>query len=182
MNVSISRASMIVLVTIIAAMGCSDSTGPEPSGSHVSVTGDLTESWDATAYHGISTWGSSSNELEYFSVILLPQSPGTNLLAGAVLYKFGAEAPEVGTYSFGEYALGDTIPAGEFGGGFSGRNASDFAGYVVTSGSVTFTEVADNRVRGEFEMSGYYAALAETDTSRVVDVVGSFSTTSAPGS
>jgi hypothetical protein len=166
---------------LLALFGCSDSTAPEAGASQVSVTGDITESWEANAYHGISTYSSFDTELEYFTIALFPKSAGSNLLAGTLIYKFGAEAPGVGTYDLGGYAIGDTIPAGEFGGGYSGLDATNFAGYTMTGGSITFIEVTPTAVRGEFDMSGHYTRLTDEDSSRVVNVSGTFVTTEAPG-
>ena len=180
MKRSLSGTRALALVILLVLFGCSDSTEPETGSSQVSVTGDITESWAANAYHGLSTYTSFDIELEYFSIILLPRSPGANILAATLMYKYGAEAPDVGTYSLGEYALGDTIPAGEFAGSYSPLDATDLSGYVMTSGSVTFTEVTQTVVRGEFNMSGHYVRLVEADSSRVVNISGDFVATAAP--
>ena len=172
----------LVVVSLVVLLGCDgDSTEPASSDSRISATGDITESWDATAYFGTSTWSSFDEEKEYFSVVLIPESPGANPLAAALLFKFDPQVPGLGTYSIAEYALGDDIPANEFGGGYSGRNVTDLSGYTMTSGSVTFSEVTQSRVRGSFEMSGYYRDQSASDPSRVAHVSGQFNATPVPG-
>lgn len=111
----------------------------------------------------------------------MPKSPGANPLAMALLFKSGPQVPEVGTYSIAEYALGEDIPENQFGGGYSGRNVTDLSGYTMTTGSVTFLEVTQSRIRGEFEMSGYYRDQSGSNSSRVAHVSGQLNATPAPG-
>ncbi len=171
-----------VLAFLLVLPGCSsDSTEPGASDSQISATGDITESYDARAYFGVSTWSSFDEEKEYFSVVIVPRSPGANALAATLLFKSGPQAPEVGTYSIAEYALGDDIPASEFGGSHSGRNVTDLSGYAMTAGSVTFSEVTQSRISGTFQMSGHWVQFAESDTLRIVNVSGQFNAAPVPG-
>ncbi len=171
-----------VLMFHLVLFGCSsDSTGPESSDAQISATGDITESYEARAFFGTSTWSSFDEEREYFSVVIVPRSPGANPLAAALLFKSDPQVPDVGTYSIAEYALGDDIPENWFGGGYGGRNVTDLSGYTMTNGSVTFSEVTQSRIRGSFEMSGHWVQLAEADTLRIVNVSGQFNATPAPG-
>lgn len=177
------KATLVpVLVFPLVLLGCDgDSTEPESSDSQISATGDITESYEARAFFGTSTWSSFDEEKEYFTVVIVPRSPGANPLASALLFKSGPQVPEVGTYSIAEYALGDDIPGSQFGGGYSGRNVTDLSGYTMTTGSVTFSEVTQSRIRGSFEMSGYWVQFAESDTLRIVNVSGQFNAAPAPG-
>ena len=55
-----------------------NSTKPKPSDTYISVTGDLNESYEAVAFFGVLTYSSDTTEKKYFSIYLLPKSPGEN--------------------------------------------------------------------------------------------------------
>ena len=173
---------VIQLLLLFIFVGCSkDSTEPEPVGeSHISVSGDLTESYKVTALFGTSTYTGDTVEKEYFSIILFPNEEGTNPLALTMLFKSGPELPAVQNYTIGKYALGQDIQANHFGGGFSGLNTEDFAGYTMTQGTVSFKTVSESNITGEFNMSGYWQQFAEEDSSRTVTIIGDFNATPIP--
>jgi hypothetical protein len=132
---------VIQLLLLFIFVGCSkDSTEPEPvpGDSHISVSGDLTESYKVTALFGTSTYTGDTVEKEYFSIVLFPNEEGTNPLALTMLFKSGPELPSIQTYTIGKHALGQDIPANNFGGGFSGLNTENFAGYTMTQGMLLF--------------------------------------------
>ena len=105
---------MVVLIFFSAFLiSCDTSTGPEPANSSITVSGDISESYDVTAYFGITTYSSDTTEIEYFSISLIPKPPGDNNFAITMLYKFGPESPNVGTYNIGEYSFGEDIQAGD---------------------------------------------------------------------
>ncbi len=175
---------VIQLLLLFIFVGCSkESTEPEPipGESHISVSGDLTESYRVTAFFGTSTYTTDTIEKVYFSIILFPIAEGSNSFAFTILFKSGPELPPVQTYTIGKYALGQDIPANHFGGGFSGVNTEDFAGYTMTQGSLSFKTVSESNITGEFNMSGYWQQVVEEDSSRIVTIVGNFKATPMPG-
>ena len=151
-----------------------DSTKPEPASSSISVSGDISESYAVMAFSSISTYSSDTEEKEYFTVILQPESPGNNDLAMTLLYTSGPERPETGSYTIGEYAFGDDIPVSAFGGSFSGRNVTDLSAYFMSSGTLTISESSVSKICGEVAMNGYYAKFTDYDTTRTVTVTGKF--------
>jgi hypothetical protein len=173
----------ISFLSLIILFGCStESTGPEPvpGESQISVTGDITESYKVTATFGTSTYTSDTTEKEYFSIILFPNTQGSNPFAFTILFKFGPELPSSQSYTVGKHALGDDIPAGQFGGGFSGINTEDFAGYTMNQGTITFTSVSGSIISGDINMSGYWAQGFEEDSTRTVNITGNFHATPMP--
>lgn len=168
----IIKTSMVIFLIIL--FGCDNSTGPEPGVSSISVRGDINESYDVTAYFGIATYSSDTTEIEYFTISLIPKPPGNNNFAITILYKFGPESPNVGTYNIGEYSFGEDIPAGDYGGSFSSKNATDLSEYIITSGELQIDESTTSKISGEFEMSGYYRIFFESDTTRIVTITGIF--------
>ena len=91
-----------------------------------------------------------------------------------MLFKSGPELPSIQTYTIGKHALGQDIPTNNFGGGFSGLNTEDFAGYTMTQGTLTFKSVSEPNITGEFNMSGYWQQFLEEDSSRTVTITGNF--------
>ena len=167
---------IIVLVTIflIFPLSCDkESTEPEPPESHVSVSGDVDEAYEVEAFFGVSTYsviGPDTITKEYFSITLTPKVNTLNPMARIFLYKFEPDRAPVGTYQIGEYVFGQDIPANIYGGAFSSKNATDFSGYIMTSGLLTITESSASKVVGEVEMTGYYTSGLQQDTSRTVNV------------
>ena len=171
----------IALTAVFIFTRCGDnSTDPVPDVStRISVTGDITESYDAMAYYLPATV-ESDTITEYFIILILPRKTGENVLAGAWLYKSGLELPGAQNYQIGEYALGEDIPPGDFGGSYSGLNAVDLSGYTMTDGSLNIQTVSGSKITGEFSMSGYWRMGIGSDPSRTVTVNGKFSAVPAP--
>jgi len=171
----------IALFAFILSQGCSNnSTEPEDLlKSSISVTGDLTESYDALAYFGISTFTSDMEEKEYFSIMVIPVE-ADNPLAMTLMYKSGPESADVGTYQVGKYAFGNDIPEGHFGGSFSAQNAEDFSGYTMTDGTLTITNSGSDLISGNFEMSGYFVEFVDEDTTRIINISGKFNARPMP--
>ncbi len=167
---------VIQLLLLFIFVGCSkDSTEPEPVGdSHISVSGDLTESYNTTALFGTSFYTADSIQKEYFSIVLIPLTEGSNPFAFTILFKSGPELPATKTYNIGKYAMGQDIPEDNFGGGFSGLNTEDFAGYTMTQGTLTIKSMSESNITGEFNMSGYWQQFLEEDSSRTVTIIGNF--------
>jgi len=173
----------IALLSLILLYGCSkESTEPEPilGESQISVTGDVTESYNVTAMFGTSTYTSDMTEKEYFSIILFPHEDGSNPLAFTMLFKSGPELPSTQTYMIGKYAIGEDLPADHFGGAFSGINTEGFGGYTLTQDSITFLSVSESVVSGDLDMSGHWAQGIEEDSTRTVTIIGKFFATPMP--
>lgn len=170
------KASVIIFLIILFSCD-KDSTEPVPLSSFISVSGDISESYDVFAFFGISTYSSGTYEKEYFTITLLPKTPGTNELAMTLLYNSGPESPEVDIYNIAEHAFGEDIPESEFGGSFSGRNVTDLSAYFMTTGMLIITESSASKISGEVEMSGYYVKLLEQDSTRIVTISGKFNAT-----
>jgi hypothetical protein len=172
---------ILALLLIIIIGGCSDnSTEPTPvAQTRISVTGDISESYDAVAYYTPATFENDTVK-EYLVILILPRTTGDNILAGAWLYKSGAELPEKRNYQIGEYAFGDDIPADKFGGSYSGLDADDFSGYSMTEGLLNIQSVSVSKITGEFSMTGYWRMGIDSDSSRIVTVTGKFSAAPAP--
>jgi len=167
-----------VIIFLIILFSCDkDSTEPVPLSSSISTSGDISESYDVFAYFGISTYSSGTNVKEYFTITLLPKTPGNNELAMTLLYNSGPESPEVDTFNIGEHAFGEDIPESEFGGSFSGRNVTDLSAYFMTTGMLIITENSASKISGEVEMSGYYVKFLERDSTRIVTITGKFNAT-----
>ena len=174
---------VIQLLLLFIFVGCSKkSTEPEPvpGDSHISVSGDLTESYKVTAFFVTSTYTGDTVEKEYFSIFLFPNAEGSNPLAFTILFKSGPELPSTQTYTIGKYALGQDIPANHFGGGFSGINTEGFGGYTMTQGTLTFKSVSGSIISGDLNMGGYWAQDIEEDSSRTVTIIGDFNATPMP--
>jgi len=174
---------IIPLLFLIVFSGCSKkSTEPEPvpGDSQISVSGDVAESYKVTAFFGISTHTSDSIVKEYFSIFLFPHAEGSNPLALTILFKSGPELPSTQTYTIGKFALGQDIPVNHFGGGFSGINTEGYAGYTMTDGTLSFESVSESIIRGELNMSGYWAQGVDEDFSRTVTITGNFNATPMP--
>lgn len=175
------RVTLILLLLIF--VGCSeDSTAPEPvpGESNISITGDITESYKVTAMFGTSTYTSDMIEKEYFTIILFPNADGSNPLAFTILYKSGSELPSAQVYTMGRYAIGEDIPGTHFGGGFSGLNTEDFAGYTITEGTLSFMSVSESIISGELNMNGHWVQFVDEDSSRVVTITGDFNAIPMP--
>jgi hypothetical protein len=174
---------VIPLLLLFIFTGCSkDPTEPEPvpGKSNISVTGDLTESYEVTAFFGTSTYTSDTTDKEYFSLLFFPVAEDSNPLAFTLLFKSGPELPSVQVYTMGRYAIGEDIPANHFGGGFSGLNTEDLAGYAITQGTLSFKSVSESIISGELNMSGHWAQFTEEDSSRIVTITGKFNAIPAP--
>jgi len=165
----------VILLAFVQITSCSkNSTEPVETGeSSVSVTGDVTEAYDVFAYFGISTYTSDMEDLEYFTIMLLPGSE-ENPLAMTLLYKSGAETAETGSYQIGKYSFGNDIPEDDFGASFSPLNTDELSGYIMTSGTLTISKSSSESVRGSFDMSGYFAQFTEEDETRIINISGKF--------
>ena len=170
------KASVIIFLTILFSCD-KDSTEPEPLSSSITVSGDISESYDVFAFFGISTYSSGTIEKEYFTITLIPKTSGSNELAMTLLYKSGPESPEVDIYNIGKYSFGEDIPVSEFGGSFSGRNVTDLSAYWMTTGTLSITESSASKISGEVEMSGYYVKFLEHDSTRIVTITGKINAT-----
>lgn len=171
---------VILAAILLSLIGCKDdSTGPDnyTPESFISVTGDLTESYAGLAFYGISTYTSGDTTRQYFTFIIQPKTAGSNPLAMLFLFKFNSEPPQAQTYQIAEHSLGEDFTENEFGGGYSGKNVTDYSGYNLTGGNIIITDTSSARMRGEFEISGYYRKLLERDTTRTVTISGHFSAT-----
>ena len=165
---------IIFLIYILITLGCNKkSTDPEPvSESHLSITGDVTESYQVTALFGTSTYTADTIEKEYFTLLLFPNVEGSNPLAFTMLYKSGTGLPATESYHIDEYALGEDKPANHFGGGFSGINTEGFGGYKLNQGTINFKSVSESVNSGELDVSGYWAQGVAEDTTRTVILSG----------
>ena len=178
MKYIILKLKFSLMISLIILFSCDkDTTEPVPVSSSISVSGDISESYDVVAFFGISTYSSNTNEKEYITITLLPKTAGSNELAMTLLYKSGPEFPEVESYNIGEYAFGEDIPESEFGGSFSGRNVTDLSAYLMTAGMLVITESSATNISGEVEMSGYYVKFLERDSTRIVTITGKFNAT-----
>jgi hypothetical protein len=173
---------LMFIIILLLGIGCDkESTEPEPAlNSQISVTGDVTESYKVTALFGTSTYTSDIEEKEYFSIILFPNEEGSNPLAFTILYKSGSGQPSTQSYTIGEYAMGEDIPAGHFGGGFSGINTEGFGGYTMNQGTISFKSVSESRISGDLNMGGYWRLGVEEDSSRTVSIEGTFNAAQMP--
>ena len=172
---------VIPIIYFLVFYGCSKkSTEPLPVGSQIFVSGDVIESYQASAFFGTTTFYTDSINKEYFSIYLLPNAQGSNPLAWTFLFKSGAELPAVQTYTVGKFALGEDLPDLYFGGGFSGLNTEDYAGYIMTQGTLSFDSVSESNISGEIDMSGHWALGTEEDTTRTVLITGNFNAKPVP--
>lgn len=163
--------------------GCSKkSTEPDPVPleSKISVSGDVTESYNVTAFFGVATSTVDTVVKQYFSIILFPNATGSNEFALTLLYKSGPENPETKTFTIGEYAFGQDIPPNSFAGSFSSINSEDMDGYTMTEGQLTVRTVSAAKITGEFSMSGFWRMGSEEDRDRVVNIIGSFTAVPVP--
>jgi hypothetical protein len=97
-----------------------------------------------------------------------------------MLFKSGPELPSVQDYTIGRFAMGEDLPISHFGGGFSGLNTEDFAGYAITEGILTFKSVSESIITGEFTMSGHWAQGIDEDSTRTVNITGNFNALPMP--
>jgi hypothetical protein len=174
---------IIVGLIFLFSAGCGEqSTGPEPNpvASSVSVSGDVTESYAVTAFYGIMTYTADTLTMEYFSILLIPNVPGSNALAMTLLYKSGADNPQSRSFEIGEYAFGDQIPADSFAASFSSINSEQMDGYTMTDGQLIIKSVSAAEIAGEFIMTGFWRSGFEEDRERTVNVSGSFTAMPIP--
>ena len=169
-----------IIYTMVLYSCDKKSTKPEQSNSFISVNGDISESYDVSAFFGISTYSSYTNDKEYFTITLRPETPGSNEIAMTLLYKSGSVSPEVDSYNIGEYAFGQDIPESEFGASFSALNVTDLSAYIITTGTLIITESSASKISGEVEMIGHYVKFIEYDSTRIVNINGKFNATPLP--
>jgi hypothetical protein len=172
---------MLFCLVLIMVSCENDPSGPDQnsSGSYLTISGDLNESYSALAYFDTGSYTSGDTIKQYFTIMIMPRIAGANPLGMTLLFKLNPAPPAVQNYQIGEYSFGSDIPENEFGGSFSGRNATDFSGYTMTSGNINITAATTAAVTGDLEMSGYYRKLFEQDTTRIVNISGYFSATAA---
>ncbi len=132
----------------------------------VTLTGDMSKSYDARAVAGLSTEDSDST----FGIILTPKDSQTEMLT---FVKQASDLPAVGTYDVGKISL-DTHLENKFIGVYTIDNGSK--SYLMYSGTVKITKSSSSKVAGTFDVAGYYFNGTSVDSTKILKVKGKFST------
>ncbi|KPK80968.1 MAG: hypothetical protein AMS25_08250 [Gemmatimonas sp. SM23_52] len=154
---TLTLAALFALAAVLVACD-EDSTGIEPpSGMNFSFSGDLSGIYEAAGTPAVDTAGRP--EFGSWAIMALPDS-----LDGIVITSFRPTGDPRGDFFVLQLAA---LHTGEFtpcepnadchGRIFFGVNVDDFSDYdhyfEILSGSVTITEIRDDRLRGSFEFS-----------------------------
>ncbi len=160
--------AILFIVTQFTFVGCDkDSITEAVLGENsVTLSGDISKSYDARAVAGLSKEDSDST----FGVILTPKDSQTEMLT---FVKQSSDLPAVGTYNVGSISL-DTDLETKFIGIYSINNGA--SSYVMYSGSVNITKSSSAKVAGTFDASGYYFSGTSVDSTKILKVKGKFST------
>ncbi len=160
--------AILFIVTLFTFVGCDkDSITEAVLGENsVTLSGDISKSYDARAVAGLSKEDSDST----FGLILTPKDSQTEMLT---FVKQSSDLPAVGTYNVGSISL-DTDLETKFIGIYSINNGA--SSYVMYSGSVNITKSSSAKVAGTFDASGYYFSGTSVDSTKILKVKGKFST------
>lgn len=170
--------SAFAILTLVMMNACSkDDANPLSllvNTYELKITGDVSESYKVNSAWSISDYSSGGATSEYFTVTMIPDDTGANSLATTIMYKSGAGSPAVGTYSVGQYVFGETIPANTFGGTFVPQSVANGSAYIFDSGTVQITGTGDTFVEGKVNIRAHYFFTLLEDSSKTINITGSF--------
>jgi len=130
----------------------------------ITLTGDITKSFDANSMAGLT----QEDSMTVFAVVLQPEAFASYDQDVLTLFKVSDALPPVG-----DYELGEDIESGE---NFVGTYAAnDTTFYFIHSGTVKITESGTSKIAGTFDMTGYPFDV-DVDSSRALNITGEFST------
>jgi|GEM_PF-2932252 len=164
------RTKFLLISFLFVAMffiGCDEDspTEPEESSNYVSVTGDITQKYDALTFAGMQ----SDDTLSGFTVVLQPMEGDLFASNYLTLAKISDELPAVGKYD-----IGIDITSGE---DFLGVYfANDTTFYVMYTGTVEITKSSSTNISGKFDLKGSIFEYDAPNLNRIIDVKGQFST------
>ena len=150
------RSVLFLAVGLLALPGC-DVFGSDPGSFDVSVTGDATASFSGEPVTIINPAGMSERRYQFRLA-----APGNDQIVSITAVSDGSAELAEGEYPVGRFGV-------DLGSGRA-EAAVDMEGnqtFLSRSGSLTLTEVTDDRVRGSFE----FEAVGDGDE---VTVSGSF--------
>ena len=155
-----TRTLVAVLVLASGALSACDALGSDPGSFELTVTGDATASFSGepvTIVNPLPTAGAPGRQFQ-FRLATLGNRNVVSVTAGSEGDLDLAE----GTYAVGRFGLdlapGAAVATADLEGGQT---------FLSRSGTLTLTEVTDDRVRGSFEFEG-------VGQSQAVTVRGSF--------
>ncbi|MBU0475256.1 MAG: hypothetical protein KKF62_13975 [Bacteroidetes bacterium] len=159
------------LFIAIFFIGCDEDSPTEPSSSSnsVTITGDITKSFDADCMAALVT----EDTVSAFTVILQPK--GSDISSGfysnnmLTFSKYSNTLPAVGKYNIGTEMEGDE----KF---YSLFFANDSTFYFMYSGTVEITKSSSENISGKFDVQGSIFDYTNPDPTRIINVKGQFST------
>ncbi len=155
---------LLTFVTIFFIACDEDSITEAVLGSNsITLSGDITDSFDAPAFGGLSVED---------SMFIVTMSPNFNSQVYENILLLGLETatlPEVRTYNVGV----DEMNQNEFRAIFT-RN--DSTTYMMSSGTVKITSSSSSKIEGTFDMKGPLFSFDQTGDSELI-IKGEFSTT-----
>jgi hypothetical protein len=169
---------LLLQVFLFVSCGNDSPTNNSNENAKVDVTGDITESYNATATFGLVNYTSFGVELEYLNIHVKPLDPGAGIFSGALIFKMGRDIPAVGTYQLGEYALGQGIPSNIFGSGYTSKTGTLGSGYTINQGTITITESSVQKIVGSCNLTGYFVEGQDKYPTRKVTIKITFSANS----
>jgi hypothetical protein len=128
----------------------------------ISLSGDITDSFDAPSFAGFSVEDAS------FTLMMSPNLDTETYEDILILYKESGTLPSVGTYGVNAHVN----DANTF---HALYTVNDSTIYQMDSGTVEITGSSSSRIEGTFDMSGDLFGLLIIDPARILNVTGKFS-------
>ena len=132
----------------------------------ITLTGDIAKSFDAYTVAALDTEDGSE-----FVLILSATADLSDFENTLMITKETQTFPEVGTHT-------NINPNEDDQDAFHVLfySLSDSTSYLMHSGTIKFTESSTSKIAGTFDMIGYPVAYLDIDSTRVLNIIGEFST------
>ncbi|MCF6271490.1 MAG: hypothetical protein L3J41_17415 [Melioribacteraceae bacterium] len=168
MKVKLLTTMFIAMLLLFTACDKDSITEVVLPSNSITLTGDISNSFDAQATAVLSPDGSSI----VFSLMMVPKGSVGNSENSLLITKEMAEFPAVGTYNISAYQT-DTTAFGSI----YGLNDSTL--YIMSSGTFEITTSSSTKIEGNFNMTGPLFDLTPTEGNELT-VKGKFSTIPIP--
>lgn len=163
MKTKITITALFLISLLFIA--CEESVTESVLGTNsVTLSGDISKTFAASALAAMT----QQDTLSIFTVILFPEGTSPENENVLTLMKNSTTLPSVGKYDI-DLLQGTSD---QFGGIYLDNDSTI---YIVNTGEVEITESNVSKIKGTFDLKGYYLGFP-VDSTRVLNVKGEFST------